>query len=86
MAHTPKSRKSRKLTAAKARQIFRLYHLKGYSQRRIAVMFDVSRSCVFGVTHEETWKEATEELAIAYGAEGTIRCYDPKHKDGGCHR
>lgn len=57
------SSKSRKLSPAKARQIFKLYHAKGMSQRHIAAMFGVSRSCVYGVTHGETWTEVTRPLS-----------------------
>lgn len=61
---------SRKLTPQKAVQIFRLYHVTGMSQRHIAAEYGVSRSCVYGVTHGETWTEFTRPLSKDYRHEG----------------
>jgi len=58
MAQQPKSRK---LTAAKAKKIYRLYHEQGenWSQRKLAKKFGVSRSAIYGVTARKTWRDAT---------------------------
>lgn len=52
--------KSRKLTPAKAKKIYRLYTEQGWSQRRLGKKFGVSRSCIYGVTARETWRDATK--------------------------
>lgn len=51
--------KSRKLTPAKAKKIYRLYTEQGWSQRRLGKKFGVSRSAIYGVTSRQTWREAT---------------------------